>query len=111
MKHITTPEINAFFSRSIVGGPVSLVLGESVKTQDLIRIGMEIAPDSFAQRLSKGWFDAMALEHMDAQMGVPRKQPSRFRKWLYRQAPVLALCGLVLIASATALFIYVGAYA
>jgi hypothetical protein len=110
MKHITTPEINAFFSRSIVGGPVSLVLGESVKTRDLIRVGMEVAPDSFVHRLSKGWFDAMALEHIDSQTGVPRKQPSRLRKFLYRQAPSLVLLSLVLFGSAVALFIYVGAY-
>ena len=47
--------VNAFFSRSIVGGPMSISLGTPATRRGLAKIGVELAPQSFiTHMLSRG---------------------------------------------------------
>jgi len=90
----TQAGVEAFFSRAIVGGPMSLELGVHTRPSNLKRIGVEIAPVTMAQRLSDNLLDSVAIDH--AQIGKPRRKASRMRRGLERFSLPIAMTGLVL---------------
>lgn len=98
--------VNAFFSRSIVGGPMSIHLGTPATRRGLAKIGVEHAPESFiTHMLSSGHMppNTASLSHLP---GVTAHRSGR-GFWVSRATLIFATCTTVaaLAVAAYALWI------
>ena len=88
-------DTNAFFTQTIVGGPVSVPLGGRLTPIQAAKNGLQIEFDTGLSRLTQAWHDWWVLSHAGDGAGQPRVRPSRLRRWLERHALWLAWLGLV----------------
>lgn len=97
-------ETDAFFTQTIVGAPMSVLLGRQTKQLgDAACEGLQIDLAQGHSRLSPAWQAWIITTQACAPVGVPRMRPGRRQRWLERHALVIAAVGL-LSALATALY-------
>jgi hypothetical protein len=97
-------ETDAFFTHTIVGAPMSVLLGRQV------RPGRHVVPEGLLVDLTQGqavlspaWQSWGITTQACAPVGIPRMRPTRARRWLERHALVIAGTGLF-CAMATAIY-------
>lgn len=93
-----TQMVNAFFCRSIIGGPMTVFLGERVTKRQARTSGLSIQLDSRRRLLPESWVDRAMLTHIQQSKGVPLRRPTAIRLWLEQRA-------LILVAGSIALFL------
>lgn len=89
-------DINAFFCNAIVGGPVSLALGEAIPTSKLKRVGMDVSPTTLSVRISEGWLNGLLPQRSDNGLRPVTRHHRGFKAILHRHAPWIALLSLIL---------------
>jgi len=95
-------EADAFFTHTIVGAPMSVLLGRQMRPlRDWAGEGLQIDLASGTHGLSPSWRSWVIATHACAPVGIPRMRPTRWRRWLERYALVIAAAGLLsLLATA-----------
>lgn len=94
-------ETDAFFTHTIVGAPLTVLLGRRQTRSDLQAQGLVVDARSGQTRLSAVWQQWAVLSHACDPVGQPRMRPGPVRGWLERHALLIALTGLLaLLASA-----------
>lgn len=88
-------ETDAFFTHTIVGAPLSVVMGRRQAATQVKAMGLSVDPNSGESRLSQVWRDWVILSHACDPVGQPRMRPSKGRAWLERHALWLAALGLL----------------
>lgn len=86
---------DAFFTQTIVGAPLTVLMGRRLRADDSSLQGLEIDLSSGNHRLSVAWQDWFVLNHADDTPGTPRKRPSLMRRKLERHALWVAVLGLL----------------
>lgn len=94
-------EADAFFTHTIVGAPYTVLLGRRLSAVETINEGIAVHLPSGNQRLSEAWRDWVVLSHACDPVGQPRLRPSKLRRVLERHASVVAIVGLLSLATAT----------
>ena len=98
-------ETDAFFTQTIVGAPMSVLLGRQLRQPGgAAAEGLQVdltTPEHSA--LSPNWRAWVITTQACTPVGIPRMRPSRARRWLERYALVIAATGLA-SALATALY-------
>jgi len=87
-------ETDAFFTQTIVGAPLSVVMGRRQHATDVKAMGLSVDPGSGEARLSQVWRDWVVLSHACDPVGQPRMRPGKSRAWLERHALWIAALGL-----------------
>lgn len=94
-------ETDAFFTHTIVGPPLSVLLGRRQSPSGRSAAGLQVDPRSGQTRLSRHWQDWVVLSHACDPVGQPRLRPGRLRRVLERHALWVAVMGLLsLVATA-----------
>ena len=89
-------ETDAFFTQTIVGAPMSVLLGrQSKEAGDAASEGLRIDLAQGNASLSPSWRSWIIISQACAPVGVPRMRPTRLRRWLERHALVIAASGLL----------------
>ncbi len=88
-------ETDAFFTQTIVGAPLTVVMGRRRPLQQAKAMGVSIDPASGETWLTQVWCDWIVLSHACDPVGLPRMRPGKTRGWLERHALWLALAGLL----------------
>ena len=88
-------ETDAFFTQTIVGSPLTVLLGRRLDPNDAPTQGMAVALSSGQTRLTRFWQDWVILSHACDPVGHPRMRPSKLRRFLERHALGIALLGLL----------------
>lgn len=96
-------ETDAFFTHTIVGAPLSVLLGRRQKLPPPSAQGLQVNPATAEARLSQTWQEWAVLSHACDPVGQPRMRPGPVRRLLERHALWIALAG-VLALLGTALF-------
>ncbi len=91
-------ETDAFFTQTIVGAPLTVLLGRRQSPSSLSADGLQIDLGSGETRLSRAWQEWVVLSHACDPVGQPRLRPSRWRRRLERHALLIALAGLLALA-------------
>jgi hypothetical protein len=95
-------ETDAFFTHTIVGAPLSVLLGRRQGVPDSQAAGLSVDMARGDTRLSRIWHEWVVLSHACDPVGQPRIRPGKLRCVLERHALWIALLGLLaLLASAT----------
>ena len=94
---------DAFFTQTIVGPPLTVMMGRRLHIENKSPHGLEINLASGERRLSRLWQDWAVLNHDEDAAGSTRRRPGRLRRKLERHALWLALLGLCSLA-ATAIY-------
>lgn len=93
-------ETDAFFTHTIVGAPLTVLLGRRQSTARPNAQGLTVDMRSSQGRLSAVWQEWAVLSHACDPVGQPRMRPGPMRRWLERRALWIALTGLLaLVAS------------
>ena len=95
-------ETDAFFTHTIVGAPFSVLLGRRQSPSHASVQGLEVSLAKGDVRLSEGWRSWAVLGELEAPAGTPRRRPKRLRRWLERQALIIALLGLLMVLGSVA---------
>lgn len=95
-------KVDAYFTHTIVGAPVSVRLGERAKPPVAEVPGLRASLRTGRFRLNDVWQDWFVLSHELDRVGTPRLRPGRMRRWLERHALWLALLGLLSTAASVA---------
>lgn len=95
-------QVDVFFTQTIVGPPLSVVLGERVARPESAVPGVLVEPHSGRFRLDDAWRDWVQLSHAHDAPGTPRRRPGAVRRWLERHALTVALLNLASWAGAAA---------
>jgi hypothetical protein len=90
---------DAFFTRTIVGAPCSLLLGRRITPAQAGEMGLELDLCSGRVRLPQAWADFALLGRINDSRGRPRRRPGVVTRWLERYALVVAVTGLVALAA------------
>ena len=91
---------DAFFTRTIVGPPVTVVLGRRQR-KPVSRVGgLEVSLSGPVERLAQAWRAWLVLDHTQDAPGMPRRRPGPFRRWLERHALAIALAGILALLGA-----------
>ncbi|MEZ5663189.1 MAG: hypothetical protein R3E94_06610 [Burkholderiaceae bacterium] len=98
-------ETDAFFTHTIVGAPVSVLMGRRMGMSDLKRQGVNVDLAAGRHRLSDSWHDWWILSHASDRPGRPRPRPDRLRLWLERHALWLAMLGVTCLAGSGLLWV------
>jgi hypothetical protein len=93
-------ESDLYFTHTIVGAPVSVILGVRVTLPKTSIDGVEVSLSQSHHRVSQAWQDWLMLQPESPATGQPRVRPGRSRRWLLRYSMVLALLGLASLAAA-----------
>ena len=94
-------EQDAFFTHTIVGAPLSVLLGRRQAHPAPQSEGLQVNPATGHTRLSRIWQEWFVLSHACDPVGQPRMRPGRVRRVLERHALWIALSGaLALIGTA-----------
>ena len=89
-------ETDAFFTQTIVGAPMSVLMGRQFSQPgDLTKEGLQIDLASGTNVLSPSWKSWIIATEACAPVGIPRMRPTRFRRRLERYALVIAAIGLL----------------
>jgi hypothetical protein len=89
-------ETDAFFTQTIVGAPMSVLLGCQMQSaSDRAGEGLQIDLASGADMLSPSWRSWIIATEACAPVGIPRMRPTRWRRWLERYAILIATTGLL----------------
>ena len=89
-------ETDAFFTQTIVGAPMSVLLGRQMySTNNHASEGLQIDLASGGDVLSPSWRSWIITTQACAPVGIPRMRPTRYRRWLERYALVIAATGLL----------------
>jgi hypothetical protein len=96
-------DTDAFFTQTIVGPPVSVLLGRQQSAERLAEQGLEVNLASGEARLSARWQEWILLGHGASTLGKPRQRPGVWRRRLERHAVWLALLGLLCLLVSVAL--------
>ena len=94
---------DAFFTHTIVGAPLTVLLGRRQNTVHPHTEGLAVNLHDGQGRLSATWQEWMVLSHACDPVGQPRMRPGPLRRWLERHALWIALAGLLSV-SGSALF-------
>ncbi len=87
-------DFDAYFTQTIVGAPFSTVLGRRLSPAQAQAQGIEVPLDGSAARLTAAWRDWVILRGQDGG-GLPHRKPTPLRRWVERQALVIAGLGLL----------------
>lgn len=90
---------DTFFTRTVIGPPVSVLMGRRRVTARSRKTGLEVRLDGPGERLSQAWRDWLVLNHDDDRPGTPRRRPTRVRRWLERHALLVAILGMLSLLS------------
>jgi hypothetical protein len=94
-------ETDAFFTHTIVGAPLSVLLGRRQAQPIAQAGGLKVDLGTGETRLSRLWQEWAVLSHACDPVGQPRLRPGRVRRALERHALWIALTGvLALIGTA-----------
>ncbi|MGI9217179.1 MAG: hypothetical protein ACR2JA_09310 [Hydrogenophaga sp.] len=94
-------ETDAFFTHTIVGAPLSVLLGRRQASPNHHADGLQVDPCTGESRLSRVWQEWAVLSHACDPVGHPRLRPGRVRRALERRALLIALAGgLALVGTA-----------
>ena len=93
-------ETDAFFTHAIVGPPQSVILGRRLTADAARKDGLHIDLASGHNQLSTLWSEWVVLSHATDDTGKPRMRPGRLRGMLERHALLIALAGLLALATA-----------
>lgn len=94
-------ETDAFFTHTIVGAPLSVLLGRRQAHPTALASGLKVDLGTGETRLSRLWQEWVVLSHACDPVGQPRLRPGRVRRALERHALWIALAGaLALIGTA-----------
>lgn len=88
-------DTDAFFTHTIVGPPLSVLLGRRQNRSGQHAAGLQVDPGSGQTRLSRLWQDWVVLSHACDPVGQPRLRPGRLRRALERHALWVAVTGLL----------------
>ncbi len=88
-------ETDAFFTQTIVGSPLTVLLGRRLDPKDAPAQGLAVALSSGQTRLTRFWQDWVILSHACDPVGHPRMRPGKLRRFLERHALGIALLGLL----------------
>lgn len=92
---------DAFFTHTIVGAPLSVLLGRRQTAAEVQAQGLSVDLARGDTRLSRLWADWIVLSHACDPVGQPRLRPGAVRRHLERHALWVALLGVfALLASA-----------
>lgn len=86
-------ETDLYFTHTIVGAPVSVILGVRVTLPTTVRDGVEVNLSQGSSRISQVWQDWVLMQQGPA--GRPQARPGPTRRWLLRHSLLLALLGLL----------------
>ena len=86
-------ENDAFFTQTIVGAPMSVLLGRQMPSHS--SEGLQINLASGGNVLSPSWRSWIITTQACAPVGIPRMRPTRYRRWLERYALVIAATGVL----------------
>ena len=89
---------DAFFTQTIVGAPLTVMMGRRLRANDSSLQGLEIDLRTAERRLTSMWHDWFVLSHGDDTPGSIRKRPGLLRRKLERHALWLAILGLASLA-------------
>jgi len=90
-------DADAFFTQTIVGPPVSVLLGRRQDPGHTAAQGLEVGLSTGQTRLSDLWHEWALLGNGAMPSGRPRQRPGAWRRRLERHALWLALLGLLCI--------------
>ena len=93
-------KVDAYFTHTIVGAPVSVRLGERVQVPEPKVPGLKASLRSGRFRLVDAWHDWVVLRHELDRVGRPRMRPGPIRRLLERHALWIGVLGLLSIAAA-----------
>ncbi|WP_439518842.1 hypothetical protein [Hydrogenophaga sp.] len=94
-------DTDAFFTQTIVGPPLSVLMGRQQDAERLAAQGLDVNLASGHALLSARWQEWILLGHGASTLGRPRQRPGVWRRRLERHALWIALLGvLCLIVSA-----------
>lgn len=85
---------DAFFTQTIVGAPLTVMMGRRLHANDSSLQGLDIHLPRGEHRLTDMWNDWFVLNHAEDTPGSIRKRPGLLRRKLERHALWLALLGL-----------------
>jgi hypothetical protein len=88
-------ETDAFFTQTIVGSPLTVLLGRRLDPTDAPTQGLAVVLSSGQTRLTRFWQDWVILSHACDPVGHPRMRPGKLRRFLERHALGIALLGLL----------------
>lgn len=88
-------ETDAFFTHTIVGAPLSVLLGRRQAHPHPQAVGLKVDPVSGETRLSRIWQEWAVLSRACDPVGQPRVRPGRVRRALERHALWIALAGVL----------------
>lgn len=89
---------DAFFTHTIVGAPLTVLLGRRQTLVGPSSAGVEVDLARGGHRLSDTWSEWAVLSHACDPVGHPRTRPGPVRRWLERRALLIALAGLLALA-------------
>lgn len=98
---------DAFFTHTIVGAPLSVLLGKRLDSPDSTAAGVTVDMNNGQTRLSKIWLEWVVLSHACDPVGHPRIRPGRVRRLLERHALWIALLGTLALLGSAAFWGYV----
>lgn len=87
-------QTEAFFTHTIVGAPLTVLLGRRQAKPQASSEGLKVGLGSGQQQLSDSWAKWAVLSHACDPVGQPRMRPGPVRRWLERRALLIALAGL-----------------
>lgn len=96
-------DTEAFFTRTVIGPPISVVLGRRQRHASSRVGGLDVQLDGPGHRLTQAWRDWLIASHEGDPAGLPRRRPGALRRWLERHALALALAGLASLVTGLAL--------
>lgn len=96
-------DTDAFFTQTIVGPPVSVLLGRQQNAERLAAQGLDVNLASGEAQLSILWQEWVLLGHGVSTSGRPRPRPGLWRRRLERHGLWLAVLGLLCLLVSIAL--------
>ncbi len=101
-------ETDAFFTHTIVGAPLSVMLGRRQGLPDTHpqASGLKVNMTHGGSSLSRVWSDWIVLSHACDPVGQPRVRPGKVRRVLERHALWIALLGLAAVLGTAAFWGY-----
>lgn len=93
-----------YFTQTIVGPAVSVVLGRRCRVVSVKATGLDIDLRSGHIDFGGLWRDWIQLSHADDPAGIARRRPGALRRWLERHALWVAVLGLVSLSASMVLW-------
>ncbi|MBA4214278.1 MAG: hypothetical protein C0449_14490 [Polaromonas sp.] len=99
-------DTDAFFTHTIVGAPLSVLLGRRQNVADPQAAGLRVDMARGENRLNRIWAEWIVLSHACDPVGRPRIRPGRLRRVLERHALWVALLGWLSLLGTAAFWGY-----